>query len=77
MTVKSVSRFNLSGMRRVTVHRAETGVLKEYDHKDISGAAIMGSELPMNKLAEKLFALPKVVMVEVIDRGGVGIRLEK
>lgn len=74
----SVTQLTLTGGRTVKVWRAETGLLKEYEHKDVIGHAIMSSALPMNKLAETIFTnLKNVTAVEVIDGTGNGVRIEK
>lgn len=77
MTVSSIATMTLSGGRRVTVWRSETGFQKDYDTGDLFGSAVMNSTLPAAKLAEQLMKLDKVVAVEVIDGSGHGVRAQK
>ena len=73
--IESIVVMHLTKSRVVRVWRRETGLLKEYDNRDIKGVCIMNSEMPANKLAEMISGLSRVVDVEVVDIGGDGVRI--
>ena len=76
--ITSVTKVSLSGNRKVTVWRKETGVLKEYDHKDVIGTVVMQTAVSNAKLAEFILNnLPRTVAVEVMESSGKGVRMEK
>ena len=76
--ITSVTKVSLSGNRKVTVWRKETGVLKEYDHKDVIGTVVMQTAVSNAKLAEFILNnLPRTVAVEVMESSGNGVRMEK
>ncbi len=76
--ITSVTAVSLSGNRKVTVWRKETGVLKEYDHKDVIGTVVMQTAVSNAKLAEFILNnLPRTVAVEVMESSGMGVRMEK
>ena len=76
--ITSVTAVSLSGNRKVTVGRKETGVLKEYDHNDVIGTVVMQTAVTNAKLAEFiLHNLPRTVAVEVMESSGKGVRMEK
>ena len=76
--ITSVTAVSLSGNRKVTVWRKETGVLKEYDHKDVIGTVVMQTAVSNAKLAEFILNnLPRTVAVEVMESSGKGVRMEK
>lgn len=76
--ITSVTSVTLSGNRRVTVWRKETGVLKEYEHGDVIGTIVMQTALTPAKLAEYILNnLPRTVAVEVMDSGGNGVSMKK
>ena len=78
LVVHSVTKVALTRSRTVTVWRKETGLLKEYEHKDIIGSVIMQTGLTPAKLAEHLINnVPRVVMAEVLESDGTGVRVEK
>ena len=76
--ITSVTAVSLSGNRKVTVWRKETGVLKEYDHNDVIGTVVMQTAVTNAKLAEFILNnLPRTVAVEVMESSGMGVRMEK
>ena len=76
--ITSVTAVSLSGNRKVTVWRKETGVLKEYDHNDVIGTVVMQTAVTKAKLAEFILNnLPRTVAVEVMESSGMGVRMEK
>ena len=76
--ITSVTAVSLSGNRKVTVWRKETGVLKEYDHNDVIGTVVMQTAVSNAKLAEFILNnLPRTVAVEVMESSGMGVRMEK
>ena len=76
--ITSVTAVSLSGNRKVTVWRKETGVLKEYDHNDVIGTVVMQTAVSNAKLAEFILNnLPRTVAVEVMESSGKGVRMEK
>ena len=76
--ITSVTAVSLSGNRKVTVWRKETGVLKEYDHNDVIGTVVMQTAVTNAKLAEFILNnLPRTVAVEVMESSGKGVRMEK
>lgn len=76
--ITSVTAVSLSGNRKVTVWRKETGVLKEYDHNDVIGTVVMQTAVTNAKLAEFIINnLPRTVAVEVMESSGKGVRMEK
>ena len=76
--ITSVTKVSLSGNRKVTVWRKETGVLKEYDHNDVIGTVVMQTAVTNAKLAEFILNnLPRTVAVEVMESSGKGVRMEK
>ena len=76
--ITSVTAVSLSGNRKVTVWRKETGVLKEYDHKEVIGTVVMQTSNTSSKLAEFILNnLPRTVAVEVMESSGKGVRMEK
>lgn len=78
LAVYSVTKISLTRSRTVTVWRKETGVLKEYEHKDVIGTVIMQTGLTPAKLAEHLVTnVPRVVKAEVLDSDGTGVLIEK
>ena len=76
--ITSVTAVSLSGNRKVTVWRKETGVLKESDHNDVIGTVVMQTAVTNAKLAEFILNnLPRTVAVEVMESSGKGVRMEK
>jgi hypothetical protein len=76
--IVSVTCLSLSGGRKVTVWRKETGVLKEYEHGDVIGTVVMQSTLTPSKLADHVLKnLPRAVECEVIEGNGNGVRMKK
>ena len=76
--ITSVTAVSLSGNRKVTVWRKETGVLKEYDHNDVIGTVVMQTSSTSAKVAEFILNnLPRTVAVEVMESSGKGVRMEK
>ena len=76
--ITSVTKVSLSGNRKVTVWRKETGVLKEYDHKDVIGTVVIQTAVSNAKLAEFILNnLPRTVAVEVMESSGNGVRMDK
>lgn len=76
--ITSVTSVTLTGNRRVTVWRKETGVLKEYEHGDVIGTIVMQTALTPAKLADYILTnLPRTVAVEVMDSSGNGVSMKK
>jgi hypothetical protein len=76
--ITSVTTVSLSGNRKVTVWRKETGVLKEYDHKEVIGTVVMQTSSTSAKVAEFILNnLPRTVAVEVMESSGMGVRMKK
>lgn len=76
--ITSVTSVTLTGNRRVTVWRKETGVLKEYEHGDVIGTIVMQTALTPSKMADYILNnLPRTVAVEVMDSSGNGVSMKK